>query len=98
MTDLQFANFKKQLQEAGYQILDLNSSTDEWLSVLEGSHIVEVVGDAKIGDLPSLVAYLKDLGFTDSQIHDVVNNLQVTAGVTFNAEGVKQHLNRFSLR
>jgi len=87
MTDLQFANFKKQLQEAGYQILDLNSSTDDWLSVLEGNHIVEVIGDAKIGDLPSLVAYLKDLGFTDSQIHDVVNNLQVTAGVTFNADG-----------
>ena len=87
MTDLQFANFKKQLQEAGYQILDLNSSTDEWLSVLEGSHIVEVVGDAKIGDLPSLVAYLKDLGFTDSQIHEVVNKLQLQAGVTFNADG-----------
>lgn len=84
MTDVEFYNFIEQAKAAGVEILDLQSSTQAWTDLLTQQKIISV--DATTGQatakLSDLVAFLSKMGFTSSEISEIIKKVNIKTDVS----------------
>lgn len=84
MTDVEFYNFIEQAKAAGVEILDLQSSTQAWTDLLSQQKIISV--DATTGQatakLSDLVAFLSKMGFTSSEISEIIKKVNIKTDVS----------------
>lgn len=84
MTDVEFYNFIEQAKAAGVEILDLQSSTQAWTDLLTQQKIISV--DASTGQatakLSDLVAFLSKMGFTSSEISEIIKKVNIKTDVS----------------
>ena len=84
MTDVEFYNFIEQAKAAGVEILDLQSSTQAWTDLLTQQKIISV--DANTGqataNLSDLVAFLSKMGFTSSEISEIIKKVNIKTDVS----------------
>lgn len=84
MTDVEFYNFIEQAKAAGVEILDLQSSTQAWTDLLTQQKIISI--DANTGqataNLSDLVAFLSKMGFTSSEISEIIKKVNIKTDVS----------------